>query len=161
MESMKSLNFSKNQKITVLSVFLVVLSALSYAYFTNKPQLSNVQGVMTATPTTKLQPLTKIEFFTPLPSKTIEIGADVSSQSRSRVLESVNNALDLKNFYKNYFYMQDWVLVDEATQTGFYMLEFRQGTKSVKITISFETDANSSTSAASNEPVLINVQEFF
>lgn len=138
-----------------------MLSAISYVYFSNTPELSNVQGVMTATPTTKLQPLTQIEFFAPLPSKTIEIGADVSSQSRSRVLESASNATELKNFYKNYFYMQDWVLVDEASQTGFYTLEFRQNTKSVKIAISFESDTQLGEAAKSTEPVLINVQEFF
>ena len=156
-----NLNLSKNQKITLLSVFLVVLSAISYVYFSNLPQLTNVQGLMTATPTTTIKPLTKIEFFTPLPSNTIEIGADVSSQSRSRVLESANSATDLNNFYKNYFYMQDWVLVDEASQVGFYTLEFRQGAKSVKIAISFETDSEVSTSSASKDSVLINVQEFF
>ncbi len=158
---MKSLNLTKNQKITLLSVLLVMLSAISYAYFTNKPQLSNVQGIMTSTPTTKMKPLTQIEFFTPVPSKTIEIGADVSSQSRSRVLESANNATELKNFYKNYFYMQDWVLIDEASQTGFYTLEFRQNNKSVKIAISFESDTQSDANAKNTQPVLINIQEFF
>lgn len=135
---------------------LLVLSVYSYFSFMKAPGVK-VQGLKT---TSELIPTTSVDYFTPVPSKTIEIGSDTSSDSRSQVLESAKSADDLKNFYKNFFYMQEWNLVDESTENNFYILEFRQGTKSVKITISSQ-DLEQPSSLTVKQPVLVNVQEFF
>jgi len=161
---MPQLILSYNQKILALVLSLSLLSFFSYFYFISQPKLVDIKGAKTTYSATVPVPQTKVSFFTPVPSKTIEIGFDVSTKSRSRVLESAKNIEELSNFYKNYFAMQNWVLVDESFQianNGFYSLEFMQGTKLVKITMSEQGGLAGGESAQENVPVLINVQEHY
>jgi 4-hydroxyphenylpyruvate dioxygenase-like putative hemolysin len=74
-------------------------------------------------------------------------------------LESAIPAPELLKFYKNFFTMQNWSLMDESSQDSFYNLEFRQSNKSVRITISVSPTDKSQNGVI--PPVLINVQETF
>lgn len=153
------ISISKQQKMTLLAFSAVVVSVLSYVYFLKNPSLYQVQGISNMVLPNQNQPVQKKEFYTPIPSNTIIIGSDFSSQTRSQVLESAVSAPELINFYKNFFTMQNWSLLDESSQNGFYDLEFRQGVKQVKITISVSPSDVANKNVV--PPVLINVQEIF
>lgn len=153
------ISISKQQKLTLLAFSAIVASVLSYVYFLKNPSLYQVQGISNMALPNQIQPVQKQEFYTPIPSNTIIIGSDVSSQTRSQVLESAVSAPELITFYKNFFTMQNWSLLDESSQNGFYNLEFRQGVKQIKITISVSPVDSANNTVV--PPVLINIQEIF
>ncbi|MEN9389280.1 MAG: hypothetical protein RLY61_364 [Candidatus Parcubacteria bacterium] len=131
---------NKNLTISFVVVTLVTIgSILTYANFnntsgftfTNLNQKKLVKGA-----SSDLSLLGSSAFTTPIPSKSIELGSDVSSSFRSRVLESTLAYDKVVSFYKNYFAVEDWTVTTESDSDKFYNLELEKASKTIKITLS-------------------------
>ena len=138
---------NKNLTVSFAAVTLVIVaSVITYANFintsefnfTNLNQPKLVKGVSTKT-------------ITPVPSNSIEIGSDVSSTMQSKIIESTLEYEKIITFYKNFFAVEDWYIVEESESDKFYNIELEKHSKRIIITLS-KTDTDTT---------LISIQESF